>query len=251
MISESGKRYLAACRGVESFSAFNRLLKLEITRLYLLNNSKAFQLKYSKRADLIRIFNFFYDYDTLNKGLFLKRKYDKFLEFFNPDFYRKRYLETICKDHYPSSNELWSFIESHPEFLLSLKIFNLQKFEFIPLIFVLTLPPEHPRFGDEILGFWYVDKENLINNQMPIFKQDYVVNKNKGGKEFISYSRDVYDGEFVKPLREFFSIYGVAGKYFHDNLKPDHHYKKISDLPDEKLKLLAENIINKLQKSSD
>ena len=48
--------------------------------IYASSVSKAHQLIYIRNLDLIKVFNFFYDDLSLGKGLFLSRKYERFLK---------------------------------------------------------------------------------------------------------------------------------------------------------------------------
>jgi len=44
------------------------------------SSNRAYALYYFKKSNLIKIFNYFYNKESLEKGLFLKRKYELFLK---------------------------------------------------------------------------------------------------------------------------------------------------------------------------
>lgn len=152
------------------------------------------------------------------------------------------------KPEYPFSDELCNFLDAHPEFFNSLKLSKPGRFEFIKLIFTSHTTPPHPMCSDEVIGMWYYDKSKPIcksHNCVCLFKQDFVVNKNHLNKEFVSYSTGNNDGVFVKPIKEFFKLYGDGQNFYHDGSKWQHHYKDVIDLPDEPyLKLWAIKIKN-------
>ncbi len=146
------------------------------------------------------------------------------------------FRDKFPKNQYPFSDELCDFMDNNPEFFCSLKLSNSSRFKFIPLIFTSHTPNNHTKHKDEVIGMWYLDtSKNICNyhSRICFFKQDFVVNIGKRNKEFVSYSADIESGKYVKPISEFFRIYGSGGKFYHDGKEWQHHYADISSLPDE------------------
>ncbi len=133
---------------------------------------------------------------------------------------------------YPFSPELCSFMDSNPAFFESLKLSKPERFILLPLIFT-SYPPYNE---DEVIGIWYLDKKMSLcteHNTICLYKQDFIVNVNFKNQKFISYSTNNKGNDCVKSINEFFSQYGRNGKFYHNNLVWEHHYKDIEDLPDE------------------
>lgn len=146
------------------------------------------------------------------------------------------FREKFPKECYPFSDELCLFMDQHPEFFRSLKLSNPKRFKFIPLIFISHTPPSHARSKDEVIGMWYLDTHKIKCPQhkcICLFKQDFVVNIGKYDRKFISYSADNRNGEYVRPIKEFFDRYGDNGKFYHDDKEWQHHYADVHFLPDE------------------
>ena len=145
------------------------------------------------------------------------------------------------KTYYPLSDELCSFMDNNNNFTSSLKLSNTSKFEFIPIIFTSHLPHWHKLAVDEVIGMWYLDKENLKKGEFPLFKQDFIVNKNSDGKIFNSYvDKKTYDknkNHHVLTIDNFFIDYGewdiatCTGRFYvRENSKPwMHHYNELKD----------------------
>lgn len=135
---------------------------------------------------------------------------------------------------YPFSNELCDFMDAHTDFFDSLKLANDTRFKLIPIIAITHTPNGHPRNSDEIIGMFYCDVDNYHANRLPFFKQDYVVNIGSLSQEFVSYSASQSSGNYVKPLADFFTMYGSNGQFYHRNgTRPwEHHYNNAIDLPD-------------------
>lgn len=162
----------------------------------------------------------------------------------------------ISNSFYPFSNGLRKFMYKSTGFFNSLKLSNRKRFEFIPLILTSSTPNTHNKSDDQVIGMWYVDKNNLNNDSQPIFKQDFIINLNSDDEKFVSYTsncviedKNLSNDPSVKKIEKFFSIYGNEGKYYHkDNEKWEHHYSSIEDLPTNKnLVLQARKIKNYLE----
>lgn len=150
------------------------------------------------------------------------------------------------EDKYPFSDELCNFMDQHPEFHDSLKLANPKRFKFIPVIILSHTPESHPLSSDQVIGLFYYDKKTRI------FKQDYIVNKDQGHVEFISYSASQNDGDYVKPIESFFDDYGNKGPFYHRSdlaCKWEHHYSSVESLPDVcDLRNLARRILKNSKK---
>lgn len=158
--------------------------------------------------------------------------------------FRQKYPE----NKFPFSDELCAFMESNPEFYNSLKIANTERFYFLKPI-LTSFVPNHPTLSqDEVLGFFYFDIKTKI------FKQDFIINKDKQGKSFYSYvDEKTYDKykscPYVLLINNFFKTYGENGKYYHrQHEKPwMHHYKNIIELPGDILQKNAEVLISNIK----
>lgn len=142
--------------------------------------------------------------------------------------------QVFPSSEYPLSDEICEFMDTHQGFFESLKLAKKKRFKLLPVIGITHTPEGHPKSADEIIGMFYCDVDNLRGNVAPFFKQDYVVNVCGSNREFISYSATQADGDYVRPLTEFFETYGSDGKFYHrQGAKPwEHHYNVADDLPD-------------------
>jgi hypothetical protein len=149
------------------------------------------------------------------------------------------------------SEELLDWIESNPSFRKSLKLNNPNRFIKLPFLITSHTPRAHKLHKDEIIGIWYLDKNNYQNNQEPLFKQDFIVNKLKQNKEFVSFAANSFaNGDYVEPIDNFFKIYGSGGKYYHKSgIRWEHHYDSVADLPGNRLQMLALSELTKLKNS--
>ena len=93
-----------------------------------------------------------------------------------------KFRKIFPSSYHPFSDSLCDFMDKNPLFFDSLKLANLSRFEFIPLIFISHMPYWHRLASDEVIGLWYLDKENLKKGKGPVFKQDFVVNVNTENK---------------------------------------------------------------------
>jgi len=144
---------------------------------------------------------------------------------------------------YPFSDKLCQFMDDHPEFYRSLKLSNPRRFEFLPFMLLSSTPPDHPLYRDQVIGFLYLDKKR---NNGVLFKQDYIVNKNRADLEYISYSTTNDSGIYVRPIREFFELYGNNQIYYHNGQSWHHRYQDVEQLPeDERLRNVATEIKNR------
>lgn len=141
----------------------------------------------------------------------------------------------------PFSSSLIVYINNHPEFRISLKLYNLTRFKVLHTIF-LSYPPSLPT-EDEVVGIYYCDVNNVKKNKYPYFKQDFVVNHNN--QSFTSYTAIKSQSKDVKHITEFFTNIGQGKYYGTANGKGDHHYNDVNDLhPDlkEEAKLILQSI---------
>jgi len=117
----------------------------------------------------------------------------------------------------PFSEELVNWCKTHPEFLKALK--NVHPERFISPAMIVT---SYPASGDEIIGV-YTYHHELKN---PIFKQDFIVNKDNANKEFILYTRNpAGSSKYVKDIKEFFAKFGKYG------YTTTSHHLTLSELP--------------------
>ncbi len=145
---------------------------------------------------------------------------------------RKRYPP----EKYPFSDDLYFFMENHPEAEAALKLSNPRRFVTIPRIFLSYLPDSHVKAADQVIGVWYFDKNKPYcrkHNKVCAFKQDFIVNVGELGKEYIVYTADKKPPPYVQPLSKFFNDYGENGTFYHDGNQWNHHYATVQDLPDE------------------
>jgi hypothetical protein len=149
-------------------------------------------------------------------------------------------------DKYPFSEDLYIFMEAHPEAEAALKLSSPERFVTIPIIFTSGLPSSHPNTADQVIGVWYFDKKKPYCNmhrRVCTFKQDFIVNVGKLGEEYVVYTADKKPPPYVQPLRKFFDVYGDNGKFYHDGTQWNHHYGAVQDLPNEpNLRQLASTI---------
>lgn len=155
---------------------------------------------------------------------------------------RKRYPP----EQYPFSENLYTFMESHPEAEAALKLSTPKRFVTVPRIFLSWLPGSHPKAADQIIGVWYFDKNKPychIHKKVCAFKQDFIVNVGELGKEYVVYTARKKPPPYVQPISKFFDEYGENGKYYHKGKQWNHHYATVKDLPDEPtLRQLASKI---------
>lgn len=142
---------------------------------------------------------------------------------------------------YPFSDSLKNFMLTHSGFFQSLKLSSPNRFTSIPLIITSHTPMGHPRYQDEVIGMWYLDKSGQQcrrHRRICKFKQDFIVNLGTLNIEFVSYTENKSVGKYVRPLSEFFKHYGNRGKFYHDGSEWQHHYGSIDELPSGELKQL-------------
>ena len=156
---------------------------------------------------------------------------------------RKRYPP----NKYPFSDDLYEFMENHPEAEAALKLSSPKRFVTIPLIFTPSLPQGHAKSADQVIGVWYYDKAKAtcrFHNRVCNFKQDFIVNVGTLGKEYVVYTASKKTPPYSQPISEFFKVYGSNGKFYHDGNKEwNHHYENANDLPAKpNLVMLAQSI---------
>lgn len=146
---------------------------------------------------------------------------------------RKRYPPT----NYPFSDDLYKFMENHPEAEAALKLSSPKRFITVPLIFTSGLPQGHAKSADQVIGVWYYDKAKAtcrFHNRVCNFKQDFIVNVGTLGKEYVVYTASKKSPPYSQPISIFFKEYGSNGKFYHDGNKEwNHHYESSKDLPAE------------------
>jgi hypothetical protein len=151
-------------------------------------------------------------------------------------------------DNYQLSDSLLDWIEKNKDFCNSLKLRHPRRFRKIPYLITSHTPPSHLFHRDEIIGLWYLDIKNYLEQKKPFFKQDFVVNKNGNSQLFTSFAqRGFSGGDYVEPVDIFFEKYGNNGKYYHKGKRWEHHYDDITDLPNNTLQELANKIIRELK----
>jgi hypothetical protein len=153
---------------------------------------------------------------------------------------------------YPLSDQLCAFMDVHPEFHESLKLHNTKRFHFLRCILSSGLPSGEHHADDEVIGLWYLDKQNLlrlsgdraraISERRPFFKQDFIVNVGSREAEYVSYTAESIFEQIQKKIQtpyirlidDFFLQYGKGGAYYHNGLRWQHEYPDVEDLPAEK-----------------
>jgi len=146
------------------------------------------------------------------------------------------FREQFPADKYPLSDELCTFIDSNPKAREALKFSNTKRFIAIPLIFTSNTPKTHPKHKDEVIGLWSIDKSGEFcsrHKTVCSLKQDFIVNIEKKNQDYVVYTADRKFKKLVRPIKEFFKVYGQDGKFYHNGKEWNHHYAKIDDLPDE------------------
>lgn len=120
---------------------------------------------------------------------------------------KKITLEELILEMMPFSEELMNWCKNHIEFFVALK--NIYPTKFIsPAMIMTSTSPNFP--NDEVIGVY--SYHYLLNK--PIFKQDFIVNKDRANKEFILFTRNpVGSSKYVKDINEFFKAYGKGGYY--------------------------------------
>lgn len=118
----------------------------------------------------------------------------------------------------PFTNVAKQWYLNQPEIAKALKIFNADRFISLGGVSI-TSSPIKP--NDEVLGFFVYDyKQKKV-------KQDFIVNLGSTGTEFVLYTKlpiPVY-GEYVRPIEEFYKLYGGDGLHYVDT-----HHPKEQDL---------------------
>ncbi|MBI2669674.1 MAG: hypothetical protein HYX20_00790 [Candidatus Yanofskybacteria bacterium] len=137
--------------------------------------------------------------------------------------------------HYPFSNTLLAFMANDNNFYSSLKLANSTRFQIIPVILTSHTVLPHPLSADQVIGIWYFDKVNFNTGNTPFFKQDFIINVGTRHTDYISYSAANSNGQSVKPIREFFRLYGSGTKFYNRNARHpqrwQHHYDNVINLP--------------------
>lgn len=129
-------------------------------------------------------------------------------------------LEDLIIQMMPFASELVEWCKTHPEFQSALKPIYAGKFVSLGAI-VTSYSPNFPK--DEVIGIYVYD----YSRKNPLFKQDFIVNKDKVYKEFVLYTR-VQDGKsskYVKDINEFYTTYGNGGYYINS------HHLSLEQLP--------------------
>jgi hypothetical protein len=141
-------------------------------------------------------------------------------------------FEELIIEMMPFSEQLVAWCKAHSEFQAALK--NIYADKFISLQAIVTSYPKSST--DEVIGIYTYN----YTSKTSIFKQDFVVNKNKENKEFILYTR-WKSSKYVKDVQDFFAIYGKDGSYVNS------HHLKLEQLPKE-IKFRGEDAIKLVAK---
>lgn len=130
-------------------------------------------------------------------------------------------IEDVILETTPFDERLISWCKKHDDFYKALKLIHSHKFLHLGTI-VVRYPKNFPK--DQVIGVYSYH----YSIRKPIFKQDFIVNKNSEYKEFIIYTRNP-DGssKWVKDINEFYKKYDVS-----DDLFSLHHIT-FDQLPDE------------------
>lgn len=126
-------------------------------------------------------------------------------------------LEELILELSPFSEELVNWCKKYPEFLKALK--NVHPEKFISPAMIVT---SYPTSGDEIIGVYTYHHEM----KSPVFKQDFIVNKDRTNTEFTLYTRNPSgSSKYVKDIKEFFIKFGKYGYTM------DSHHLTLNELP--------------------
>lgn len=130
-------------------------------------------------------------------------------------------LEDVLLETMPFGEQLLEWCKKNPKFQQALKIVYSDKFLHLGGI-ITSYSPNYP--DDEIIGIISYD----YTRKNPLFKQDFIVNKNSNNEEFVLFTRNPFgSSKYVKDINEFFRTYGENGFY------KDSHHLSFDDLPDE------------------
>jgi hypothetical protein len=133
---------------------------------------------------------------------------------------KKVSVEDVIIETMPFSDPLMSWCRKHPTFRAALKNVYADKFISLGAISI-TYPRSHP--NSVVYGVFTYD----YTRSKPLFKQDFIVNKEGLDREFILYTRDKKNlSKYVKDINEFYVKYGAGGDY-----KNTHHLK-LDELPE-------------------
>jgi len=140
-------------------------------------------------------------------------------------------LEDLIIEMMPFADKLKAFCSKYPNFKNALKIIYTERFITLQAIST-SYSPNYP--NDEVIGIYVYD----YGLKHPIFKQDFIVNKNGTGNQFVVYTGlgSVVDGKQIKHINEFINTYGKGGHY------KDAHHPKYADFTGE-LKYRADRAI--------
>lgn len=130
-------------------------------------------------------------------------------------------VEELILNKMPFASEIIDYCKTYPDFRKALKIIYYKRFICLQAI-VTSYSPNFP--NDEVIGIFVYDYS--LKNQ--IFKQDFLVNKNKSYDNFVlytGYGKSV-NGKNVRHINEFLQTYGEGGYY------EGSHHIEFNDLPD-------------------
>jgi hypothetical protein len=131
-------------------------------------------------------------------------------------------LEDLLIETMPFSSELVDWCKNHKAFMNALKIIYCEKYISLGAI-VTSFSPDYP--NDEVIGIYVYDYQR----KFPLFKQDFIINKNRLNNEFILFTRNNKVGcsKYVKDINEFYSTYGKNNYYVKS------HHLSFEELPNE------------------
>ncbi|OGH17945.1 MAG: hypothetical protein A2868_03355 [Candidatus Levybacteria bacterium RIFCSPHIGHO2_01_FULL_40_15b] len=130
--------------------------------------------------------------------------------------------DELIIDMMPFSRELIEWCKKYPDFTKALKIIYPEKFITLGAV-VTSQSPNYPE--DEVIGIYTY----AYKLKTPIYKQDFVINKERHNKEFILYTRhqSPNSSKYIKDINDFYATYGKGGHYVKS------HHLSFEELPEE------------------
>ncbi len=131
--------------------------------------------------------------------------------------------EDLILETLPLRQEILDWCKVYPEFQKDLKALASERFLHIGAV-MITHPPGT---NDEAIGIYTYD----YKNNLPLFKQDFIIDVGRAHKEFILYTgfpKGTQNTQYVKHINDFLSKYGKSGNY------ADTHHLTFDQLPADK-----------------
>jgi len=128
-------------------------------------------------------------------------------------------IEEAILETLPFSDELIKWCKNNEPFFKGLKNIYVEKF--LSLGAIVTSYPKNS--NDQVIGLYTYDYQRNV----PLFKQDFIVNINNLNNEFILYTRNKKYGSsrYVKDINAFYKLYGKNSDY------NNSHHLSLEDLP--------------------